>query len=339
MELAPLSSLRLVVQRSAEATAILGLKAGEQPLILPNAEWFPDQFTQDQASLELLVARMQGYAGLEQAQIDVVLVGAEALSGECGSGACSTGGCGSPKPSAEGPRLSVMPGGYRLEMPAAALNHSIAMTASVARMLGQVRLAEAGRLDVSPELAELAAIALGFGVLLLEASHIYSKGCSGPSVGSATALGVSELTLPFALFLAREGHKPRAALQELSVTQRSLLDEAWALTQTNRSLVDRLIERPADVAAGEFRLVEARSWLSRLFGRGEKSAKDRDERALAALERGDNLDHVAALLASEAKAAPARARQQRQDDAELRQLVDEALGELRPGAASHSPAE
>jgi hypothetical protein len=338
MELAPLSSLRLVVQRSAEATAILGLKAGEQPLVLPNAEWFPDKFSQDHASLELLVARMQGYAGLEHAQIEVVLVGAEPLGNDCGSGACSTGGCGSPKPSAEGPRLSAMPGGYRLEMPAAALNHSIAMTASIARMLGQLRLAEAGRLEVSPELAELAAIALGFGVLLLEASHIYSKGCSGPSVGSATALSASELALPFALFLAREGHKPRPALQELSVTQRSLLDEAWALTQTNRSLVERLIERPADVAAGEFRLVEARSWLSRLFGRGEKSGKDRDERALAALERGENLDHVAALLASEPKVTT-RARQPREDDAELRQLVDEALGELRPGAASHSPAE
>jgi len=333
MELAPLPSLRLLVQRSAEATAILGLRAGEQPLVLPTAEWFPDAFTGDVASLEGLVARMQGYAGLEECHIEVGLLG-DAEGANCGTGGCGSGGC-APKQSAEVPQLLALPNGFRIEMPAASLGHSIAMTATIARMLGHIRLARTGRLDTSPELAELTATALGFGVLLLEASHIYSKSCGGPSVGRATALGPAQLALPFALFLAREGHKPRHASAELSVTQRTLLDEAWAVVQSNRSLVERLTTRPSDVAAGEFSLVEARSWLSRVFGRSDKSPKDLESQALAALERGDDLDDVAALLSTAPKAST-RARSK--SDQELKQLVDEAFSEIDT-EANRVPAE
>ncbi len=335
MELPPLHSLRLVVQRSAEATAVLGLVAGEQPLILPTSEWFPDRFSGDLASLEQLVARMQGYAGLEHCSIEVGLLG-DPAGANCDAGGCGTGGCSTPKPTVLAPRLTATSQGYSIELPAQALSHSIAMTASIARLLGHVRLAEAGRPDSAPELAELSSVALGFGVLLLEASHIYSKGCGGPSVGRATTLSAGELALPFALFLCREGHKPRAALAQLSTTQRALVDEAWAIAQTNRSLVERLTHRPSDVAAGEFRLAEARSWLSRVFGRNEKAPKDRAAQALLALERGEDLDQVAALLEAEPRPAPAsvRSRAPRRDD-DLRLLVDEALGELR--ADSRSP--
>lgn len=341
MELPAIADLRVGVQRYAEALATLELSIGEQPLLLPTSSWFPDRFEADQDSLERLVARMQGYAGLEAVEIEARLLG-EVEGASCGTGGCGTGGCATPKVDVEGPRLTLLERGkYRLEMPAKALGHSIAFTATIARMLGQIRLVEAGHEAADPALAELAATALGFGVLLLEASHLYSKSCGGPNVGKATALSCTDLALPFALFVATEGHKLRPALAELAVTQRALVDEAWSLAQSNRSLVERLKSAPERVARGEFKLGEARSWLSRLFGGEKKRPGDPNLAALEALERGDNLDEVASLLGAEparVKAEPGKAKPE-QD--ELKALVDEALAELRaePGDPARSAAE
>jgi hypothetical protein len=331
MDLPAIAELRLGVQRYAEALAALELSSGEQPLLLPTSDWFPDRFSADQDSFERLVARMQGYAGLEAVELEARLIG-EVEGANCGTGGCGSGGCATPKAELEAPRLALLEGGgYRLEMPAKALGHSIAFTASIARMLGQIRLFEAGHARPDPALAELAATALGFGVLLLEASHLYSKGCGGPNVGKATALGCGDLALPFALFVATEGHKLRPALAELAVTQRAVVDEAWALAQSNRALVERLKSAPERVARGDFKLGEARSWILRLFGGEKKRAKgDRNLEAFEALERGDNLDEVASLLGAEParRAAGAPQGKPKKDD-ELKALVDEALAELR----------
>lgn len=350
MELPASSELRLVVQRYAEVLAALELSSGEQPLVLPTADWFPDRFAGDQASLEGLVARMQGYAGLEAVEIEAALIG-EAADPSCGAGGCGTGACATPKQSLEAPRLLVGEHGFRIEMPVQALGHSIAFTASLARMLGQIRLLAAGRKEVDPVSSELAATALGFGVLMLEASHLYSKSCGGPSVGKATALGCAQLALPFALFVASEGHKLRPALAQLAVTQRAVVDEAWAVAQSNGALVERLKTSPERVAKGDFKLGEARSWLARLFaGERRKPQKNSELAALEALERGEDLDHIASLLATESPgtAAPGGASRGQQaskksapasDD--VRALVDEALAELRaePNSGGRAAAE
>jgi hypothetical protein len=342
MELPAIADLRLGVQRYAEALAALELEPGEQPLILPTADWFPDRFEADQDSLERLVARMQGYAGLEATEIEARLIG-EAEGANCGTGGCGTGGCATPKAPAEGPRLMAKEsGGYLIEMPAKALGHSIAFTASLSRMLGQIRLLEAGHAKTDAVLGEMAATGLGFGVLLLEASHLYSKGCGGPSVGSATALGCADLALPFALFVAAEGHKLRPALAELAVTQRTVVDEAWALVQSNRALVERLKTSPERVARGDFKLSEAKSWLSRLFGGEKKKPKgDVNLRAIEALERGESLDEVASLLSAEPAERKASSGQSSAKNDELKALVDEALAELRsePNENGRSAAE
>lgn len=346
MDLPPIAELRRAAQLYAQALSDLEVTPGDQPLLLPNAEWFPDRFSADQDSLERLVARMQGYAGLEAVEIDVTLTGDDSAATGCGTGGCGSGACSTPKAELSAPRLSSFGNGrYGIEMPAKALGHSIAFTASIARMLGQVRLLEAGRENADPALGELVAVGLGFGVLLLEASHLYAKGCGGPSIGKATALGCNQLALPFALFMATEGHKMRAALAELSVTQRALVDEAWALVQSNRALVERLKADPARVARGDFKLGEARSFLSRLFGGNEKTrAKpaDRELAALEALERGESLDEVAALLGTEpSRENDANARTKAAEKDDLRSLVDEALSELRgePNTNQRSAAE
>jgi hypothetical protein len=329
MELSEPARISLVVKRYAEALTALELTPGEQPLVLPTAEWFPDEFTQDQESLERLLARMQGYAGLEAVDIDVSLSGA-VQSSACGTGGCGSGACGTEKAPTEAPRLQARDGGYSISMPAQALAHPIAFTASIARMLGCVRLIESGVAEPDAASSELAAVAMGFGVLLLEASYLYSKSCGGPSVGSATALPLGDLAMPFALFLLSEGHKPRRAMSELATTQRAVVDEAWALASSNKALVQHLRERPERVARGDFSLSEARSWFSRLFSAGRaKKPRDAEAAALSALERGEDLDSVAALLGNEAaggrKASGGDAR--RRDD-DVQSLVDEALAEL-----------
>ncbi len=328
MELPEESELRLIVQRYADVVAALELRREEQPLVLPNGEWFPDHFSFDQPSLERLVARLQGYAGLEAVNIDVQLEG-EVEGASCGPSGCGSGGC-SPKaaPNAQF-RITPQGDGYALSVPAQALTNSLALTTSLASMMGFIRLTRAEYGATDAVTSELAAVALGFGVLLLESSYVYQKSCGGPNISKVTQLGCGQLALPFALFAAMEGHSLKPALAELSPTQREVVGEAAALVASNTELVARLAATPERVARGQFKLGEARSWLSRLFSKKKKRPETLDEAALEALERGDDVEAIAALYAQSKPKAGQRANATRDD--ELRALVDEALDELRSG--------
>jgi hypothetical protein len=295
------ADVRVLATRIATTVEELELAAGEALLVLPNAEFFPDRFTGDQASLERLAARMQGYAGLETVAIDAVLAGETALDE---GGACGTGGCGSCAPAGvdpNGPRLARTPEGYRITVPTAELGHPIVLGSRLATALGAVAVFENGAADearLTTADAECAATALGFGVLLLEASYLYAKSCGGPRVDRATALGCDELAMLFALCAARDGHALGPALAELGTTQRALVRAAGTVVDASPELVRLLREDPARVASGRFRLREGRSWLERFFGRSavNKSDQDRLDDALGALERGASVDEVAALL-------------------------------------------
>src|SRR5688572_24604642 len=89
------AAFRALAQRYARLVDELELEQGEPLLVLPNAEYFPDRFTGDAASVEQLTARMQGYAGLEHLEIQTKLVGepAPAKAGGCGTSACGAPGC------------------------------------------------------------------------------------------------------------------------------------------------------------------------------------------------------------------------------------------------------
>jgi hypothetical protein len=186
-----------------------------------------------------------------------------------------------------------------MNVPATELAHSIVLTARLATAFGAVALAEhredgdAGE----PGDAELAATALGFGVLLLEASYLYSKSCGGPNVQRATSLGLDELAVLFALSVAREGHALRDALGELGTTQRALVKSAWAVVDESPGLVEMLKKSPLRAARGDFRLRDASSIFSRLFKRSRaKSEEERLTDALGALENGASVDEVADML-------------------------------------------
>jgi len=329
------AAFRALAQRYARLVDELELEQGEPLLVLPNAEFFPDRFNGDAASVERLTARMQGYAGLEGLEIQTLLVGeaAQASGSGCGTGACGAPGCGPVgSDGASGPRVERSSGGYLFRIPSEELRHSIVLTARLATSLGAVALIErhprGATLAGDPAHAELAATALGFGVLLLEASYLYSKSCGGPSVQRATAIPTEELAGLFVLSVAREEQALKSALDELGTTQRAVVKEAWVLVDESPGLVALLRKDPERIARGNFSLRDGGSFLSKLFGRSKRpngaSAAAREAAAWSALERGASVDELEDLLGPAAPAAP-KARSKNADDDELRALVDEAL--------------
>ena len=304
----PLSdaAVRPLVESYAELVSALEIPAGEPLLVLPNGEFFPDVYSGDSASVERLAARMQGYAGLESVNVDFGVSGEISGSeGGCGTGGCGSGACATPAVEISEPRLRRTEQGYAVRVPAVELGDPIVLTARLATALGAIALLERhadGEACVrDATAAELAAVALGFGVLMLEASYLYKKSCGGPHVTHATKLGCAELALVFALSAAREKHALRAALAELGTTQRVVVKDAAALVAESPALVRSLREHPLRVARGDFALRDGRSWLSRLFGARSrpKSEEERMTAALAALERGASVDELAELVGSQ----------------------------------------
>jgi hypothetical protein len=302
----PLSDalVRPLVQRYAELVDALEIPAGDPLLVLPNGEFFPDHYAGDAPSVERLAARMQGYAGLESVNVDVGVTGEPSLLGEggCGTGGCGSGACATPAVEVSEPRLRRTEQGYAIRIPAAELADPIVLTARLATAFGAIALVErhpeGEALIRDAAEAEVAAVGLGFGVLLLEASYLYKKGCGGPHVTNATELGCRELAVLFALSVAREEHSLRAALGELGTTQRVFVKDAAVLVSESPALVRSLRERPARVACGDFQLRDGRSLLARLFGGRSrpKSETERMDAALAALERGASVDELAELV-------------------------------------------
>jgi hypothetical protein len=330
VELPAESVQRALVQRYARILAAFGRELGERPMVLPTSRFFPDQFTGDVKSLNRLVSRMREHAGMTDIPIHTRVVeegeSDGAHGGGCGSGACS-------KPSSSGAHVErVVDEGdrWRLDVPARELGHPVVLTTNVARSLALIFLLETR--DESQPLDEpldvtldLGAVALGFGVLLLEGSHIYAKSCGGPSVGRVTRLGCPELVIPFALFAARGGHPLRRAAKELSTTQRALFDEARGLVESNPELVAALRARPEQVAAGEFKLDESRPWLLRVLARktGRAAAKDPLDVLLESDAALDELENLVPALPRAARAERRKPVDPERD--ELRAMVDEAL--------------
>jgi hypothetical protein len=312
----------------------LGLACGDALLVLPNGEFFPDTFTGDQGSVELMLARLLGYTALDDVTVSVQLVGEVDSEAGCGTGGCGTGACATPSAVAvSGTRLVSRDDDWLIEVPVERVADPFALGADLARALGAVALLDrhpaGAALTARADQVELASVALGLGALLFQASYQYSKGCGGPHVRKNTALDVRSLAICFALFLAREGFKPKQARAELGVTQRAALGQAWDLVSASKSLVEGLQRRPERVAAGRFRMDDSGSWLSRIFSRSARPA-DRQSEALEALERGASADEVAALLGGvSAAGANGAARPKRAKDPELDSLVREALEEAR----------
>lgn len=330
MELLPdRGTLRGVVAGFAALVSERGDELGSRPLVLPTGRYFPDTFTADREGATRVLRRAQEHAGLSDVPIELAVLGAEEAAG----GSCSTGGCSTScaPPAAPGELTRVAPDGdgWVITLSAPELNHAIQLTSTLAIALGAIFLLETAEEDEPTRArdgaAELAAVGLGFGVLLLEASYIYSKSCGGPRVQSLTRLSCGELAVATALFAGLQGHRLRAALSELSPTQHATLKQASELLSSNPRIAALLEAAPEVLARGDFELGDARPWLSRVLGRRMKGTPETLEDMEALARTLEAAPHVSTRK-QKARAGAASAD-------ELKALVEEALREETKGAA------
>src|SRR5688572_30321655 len=99
MELPDLAGRGEVVRRYAHLLHHFGKELGRRPLVLQNAQFFPDVFAPDEPSLVRLVRRLQVHAGMSDIPIAVrLLSSSEGMSSEgalaAAGGNCKTTGCG-----------------------------------------------------------------------------------------------------------------------------------------------------------------------------------------------------------------------------------------------------
>jgi hypothetical protein len=273
MDLPDDRTLRELVQRYAAIIERFGADLGQRPMVLPNGQFFPDQFTGDLPSVKRLLKRMQTHAGMSDIPIALGVIGAESLDASCGSGGCGSGSCATPSASRQAgtARLLDLGDGWQVNIDPQEVRKPVVLTAALARSLGHVFLLEESSsarpieepLEVS---VELTTVALGLGTLLLSGSYLYQKSCGGPNVACLTALGVGELSVVFAMFAKHSGHSLRRARAELDVTQREQLNEAETWLLSNPSVSQLLARDPLRLALGDFELSPPKSWMARLLG-------------------------------------------------------------------------
>ncbi len=343
MELPSPPALRAVVERLARLRSRLGDELGDRPLVLPTSEFFPDEFHADEPSVKRLVTRLKRHAGMSDIPTRTRVAG---LEPDCETGGCGTGrvrgggcqdGCGTGSATEE-PIVRLMDAGetWRITVPAAELRHPVLLGTNLARLLGFVFLAETlpeGEAVEAPAdvTADLTGVLLGFGVLLLQGSYIYQKGCGGPRVARATKLGPGELAVATALFAKLGNHPSRVARRALDATQAAAFTAARDWVESNDPLVEALRRDPARVARGAVELTETRPWLSRALGRKPRTTPARSEPGEGGLDEmgGDagSLAEIDDLLATLPEARRPRSRPTTPVDEELKALVAEALDE------------
>lgn len=304
-------------------------ECAEPKLVLPNGAFFPDAFDPSARGVQRLLTRMQAHAGMTDVPIEVVVHDAETGTSE---GGCSSGAC-APRPStAELQRLELEGDNWLLHLQRPEIGHAVGLTTLLARCLGGVLLEDVRREGEPPlagksEWVELAAMRLGFGVLLLEGAYVYSKSCGGPQINTLTTLDVADLSVVLALYARAFDLPLRAAYSLLSTTQHSALVEAEALVRANAWLAEWVRQGapgtapPRGLQPAKPRLLQ---WLTNaLPARGKAEGSDLlggefDELQFAAEAGG--------FTSSPKRLAPGRDAKTRPGD-DLGQLVAEALAE------------
>ena len=309
-----------LVAAYAEVVGSLGLLSTERELVLPNGEFFPDVFTADEPSVQRMLDRLLEHAGLSDMAL-VVRFWGESAAG-CGTGACGSCGPTQADPETESvERLLDAGEHWQVNVLPAEVVSPVALSSALCHAIALAVLREADAPPRNLPLAltvDLTAIALGYGVLLLEGSHIYRKSCGGPSIARTTALGPTEVALVLSLSAAVSEQSVRKVGKHLSATQSEAFAEAVAWADSNATLVHSLRAEPARVARGEFQLRETNSWLGRWLG--SKLRRAPNAQSATTIEELE-----AALGAGSSPPRALKARDPKLD--EIRRLVDEALNE------------
>jgi hypothetical protein len=306
MDLPDEHSLRHIVKVFADVRARHGAAIGRPALVQPTAEFFPDEFRFDGASLDRLLRRMMEYAPVSSelgVELAVLMPDADHGGGGCGSAACGTGS----GASSGGVNVEELENGYRVTVSATDLGNADVLSTSLARSVGALVLHEAGE-HVGAETSEIAATVCGYGVLLLNGSAVWAKSCGGLRMAQATVMPPPEMAVALALFVAVHGYKVSDARKHLGATQREAFDVAQDWVESNPMLVESLRDRPERLASGAVDFEPVRGLL------GQWLHKRRIERAFR---------EVPAATKSSLTA------EQRRRIEEVRALMDEA-GEVDP---------
>jgi hypothetical protein len=287
MQLPREESLRWIVSRYAGLLARHGDGFGTPELVQPTGAYFPDDFTPSGDGVARLVARLLEYApvrdGLDVGLRFLSADGEEEQGASCGTGGCGTGACGTGTTGDAEVQDRVVERGeaYVIELPTQAVAHPVVLTATLARSVGTIVLAEAGEEVGARELggmSELSAIASGFGVLVASGGHVYGKSCGGARISKHTHLALEETAIALALFAELHGVKPSAVKTHLETTQRAAFVEAHDWVTSNPTLVTQLRTRPEMLEAGMFQCEETKGFFGKLLAR---RAAAEEERAFA----------------------------------------------------------
>jgi hypothetical protein len=280
-ELPPPSALAWMVREYAQLRAEHGEVIGDPELVLPTGAFFPDPVTASAEGVNTLLRRTMTYAPLAEdllVTFDFVMPGDDAAGGA----SCSTGGCGggagaSPLASV---RASDGADGYLVSLSTADAGDPARLMTSLARVTGGLVLHEGGDEGADdPGRLELAAIAIGLGVLVVSGSYVYAKGCGGARVHQGTALSVVESSALLALFCRVHRVKPSLARAHLALTQREAFDRALVFWESNERVIETLRTAPELLVGGAFALDSARGPVARLLGwlGRDRSAAREDE--------------------------------------------------------------
>ncbi|AGP34986.1 hypothetical protein BE04_45725 [Sorangium cellulosum] len=320
MDLPDESQIRWILRTSSTL-----LQHGAEPvrgLVQPTAEFFPDPYDGTPKTVAALMLRVQEHAGLQDLPVELAVVTPE---GQASTVSCSSGACGGMALDTKLERVARRDdGGYRVALSAGELRNPTVLTTAFVRAVSFMFLSEAGAFEalVPPDrdpAVDLAAVLLGFGVLVTNGSYLYAKGCGGVQVHSATKMPVDELALALAVYCRLHEVPDRAAARHLDVTPRAHFDESAVWASSNVALVRMLRAAPDRIAADDYAIGESRSWLARALGLGKRRPARTAEDELRELERE---------LAPAAGAAKPRSLDEGKAKklAEIRALVDESLG-------------
>lgn len=320
VELPPERRLRWLLRSAARL-----VEGGAEPvrgLIQPDARHFPDHFDGTPGAVQRLLARIGEHAGLSDLPLALEIAGAADGSGS----SCSSGSCCPPAAGAGQPLRRVRPAddpadGYVVAVAAAEVGNPVVLTAGLVRAVAHLFLLEA---DLYAEFerreyeaaVDLAGVLLGFGVLLANAAYIYSKGCGGVRIASATVLPVEELSTALAIFCYLHRVPVRLARSHLEPTPKALFDEADLWARSNAGVVRLVRDDPKALEADSYSLSAARGWLSRVLGLGRARGPS--------VPTDEELEKMAQKLPS-GRTAAKRDPEKEQRLEEIRALVDEAL--------------
>lgn len=327
MELPTHEARRDLVAAYAAVLARVEVTRQEHALVLPSGQFFPDVFTGDEASVQRMLDRLLEHAGLSDMAIEVRIHGESDADKACGTGAC--GSCG---PTANAvsagddekvERLLDVGDNWQVNVLPPEVGQPVVLGSALCRAIALAVLREADAPPAHLQLdaaVDVTAIALGYGVLLLEGSHIYRKSCGGPSIARSTALGPSEIALLLALSAAVDELSTKGVAKHLSATQSEAFGEAAAWAASNATLVSALRSDPERVASGAFELADTSSWLGRWLG-----SKVRRTPTVDSAQTIEQLEAALAADSGRTMRASNKPRDPKLD--EIRRLVDEALSE------------